>query len=98
MCSRATKWFGLVGAVLTFSACRDLPQQGALAGGGVPAEPLPTANEVPAAWGRLVAVTETSAGNESMLWFQDDSGTVRSVGFNRLSRRLWSNAPTIRRR
>jgi hypothetical protein len=60
---------------------------------------LPNANQVPPEWGRLVTVSEANpAGNDYLLWFQDDSGTVRLVGYNRVSRHLWPTASIIRRR
>ena len=95
--SRATNWLSLASVLVVSSACAPLPQAGT-GKDEVPVETLPKTSSVPAEWGRLIAVTEvTSTTNTSLLWFQDDSGVVRLVGFDRDRRQLWPQAANIRR-
>jgi len=58
---------------------------------------LPSTDVVPAAWGKLISVTYVPAVDASLLWFQDDSGTVRTVRFNNSTQRLWPQARVVRR-
>lgn len=97
MSRRATKWLGLASLVLAFLACRPLSP--VVEGNQAANEPLPSADMVPAEWGGLLAVTVApQATNASLLWFQDDSGNVRIVGFDHNRRQLWSQSGLIRRR
>jgi hypothetical protein len=95
--SRVTNWLTVASVLVVSSACAQLPQ----AGSGkdeVPVESLTKTSSVPAEWGRLVAVSEvTSSTNTSLLWFQDDSGGLHLVGFDRDRRQLWPQAAHIRR-
>jgi hypothetical protein len=67
-------------------------------GGVVAAENLPSTDVVPAAWGPLVAATPLPGTTTTGLWFQDDSGTVRLVGFDHQTQQLWTQAGVLRRR
>lgn len=61
-------------------------------------EPLAHADSIPLAWGRLIAVNENSTTpSASLLWFQDEAGEIRMVGFNHSTGRFWTNARVIRR-
>ena len=96
MSRRATKWLGLVSLVLASLACRPLSP--AVEGNQAASQPLPSADMVPAEWGRLVAVSEAAQSpNASLLWFQDDSGNVRMVGFDRTRQQLLAQSVIIRR-
>ncbi len=81
------------------TACRELPQRTPIAEGAVEMEVLPTTNAVPSEWGTLTSVTAAPYNNAaaSLLWFQDDSGTVRVVGFDHGRLKLWPNVRVIRR-
>jgi hypothetical protein len=59
-------------------------------------EQLTHPDSIPAKWGKLVSATMTNfMGVESwtQLWFQDEEGTIRVVGFNNagnyLSKKAW---------
>jgi hypothetical protein len=97
--SRRIKWLGLLGLALAPLACQPLPS--AAGAQGTPQlvlESLPAANVVPADWGRLVTVTNgVPNGSFSLLWFQNDSGVVRIVGYDAIRRQLSDNARLIER-
>jgi hypothetical protein len=61
-------------------------------------ERLPQPNVVPASWGKLVATSSNaSAENWIQLWFQDDGGNIRMVGYNARDRFLSLDGVLIRR-
>ena len=96
--SHATRWLGLVGLLVVPLACKPLDKPGAAGQGGALSEDaLPSTDAVPAAWGKLISVTYVPAVDASLLWFQDDSGTVRTVRFNNSTQRLWPQARVVRR-
>lgn len=98
MSHRATRTSRLLWLVLGLApiACRPLPDAHPhLHGSPTPVQDLQVTDEVPAAWGRLVAVTEIPGS--STLFFQDDSGAVRLVVFDRARRQLLPHVAVIRR-
>ena len=96
---RALKRLGILAAMLIPFACARLPQAGPPGEGGTPAvEALPSTDLVPLGWGRLVSATPIPGHTASALWFQDDSGTVRLIGFDHQTQRLWERATVLRRR
>jgi hypothetical protein len=63
----------------------------------VPIEVLDS-NEVPRDWGRLASVTIDPVNeNGILLWFEDEAGNVRMIGYDRSEYRLWKNGRIIRR-
>ncbi len=98
MLRRTAKWLGTVGLILVALSCTSLPQAGGAVGEEVATtQALPGADVVPLEWGRLVSVTVTLRA-PSLLWFQDDSGSVRIVSFDHSTRQLQPQATLIRRR
>lgn len=98
MVNQVSLRLALVGLLLVPVACTRLPEAGDSEGQAAALVELPSADEVPAEWGRLVAVTQGSQPRISVLWFEDESGTIRSVGYDANTRRLWSEAAVVRRR
>jgi hypothetical protein len=84
---------------VSVAGCERLPRAAEPGGpGAVPAESLATTNVIPAAWGRLVSVTHPEwASRTSLLWFEDDSGTVRIASYDHLSRRFRTWVSVVRR-
>jgi hypothetical protein len=84
---------------LALAAC-GRTQAGILrAEGGVdvPLEALDS-NQVPQDWGRLVSVTPDPVNASGVvLWFEDDAGEVRMIGYDRAEHRLWKQGRIIRR-
>jgi hypothetical protein len=84
---------------LAFAACGPT-QTGALRAEGGEDVPLETlaSNQVPRSWGRLVSVTMDPINPTGVvLWFEDDAGQVRMIGFDRAEHRLWKDGRIIRR-
>jgi hypothetical protein len=61
-------------------------------------ELMPYTDAIPTDWGKLVSVTADAEWTYSIMWFQDDSGTVRLVGFHTASRQLLDSVGVIDRR
>jgi len=84
--------------VLLALACRELPGRVEMQGSLQEMEPMPYADAIPAEWGRLVSVTADAEWTYSTMWFQDDSGTIRLVGFYNEQRSLLDSVVVINRR
>lgn len=87
-----------LGILLLPLSCTPLPGSSQVAGEAAAFTELPSADEVPIEWGSLVSVTPGPLGEESLMWFQDDAGTIRLVGYDFNAQRLWERAVVIRRR
>lgn len=100
MLRKTATWLGTVGLLGGLLSCTALPQTGGPdREGAIDTQPLPSSDVVPLEWGPLVSVTEApKMATSSLLWFQDESGSVRIVGFNHATRELWPSARLIRRR
>jgi hypothetical protein len=61
-------------------------------------ELMPYTNAIPQDWGTLVSVTADAQWTYSTLWFQDDSGHIRLVGFDNGNRQLLDSVAVILRR
>jgi hypothetical protein len=61
-------------------------------------EPMPYTDAIPADWGSLVSVTADAQWTYSTMWFQDDSGSIRLVGFYNETRQLLDSMVVIHRR
>jgi hypothetical protein len=87
------------GLVLSVAACERLPRAAEPGTpGSVPGESLATTNTLPAEWGRLVSVTHPEwASRTSLLWFEDDGGTVRVANYDHQSRRFRPWVSVVRR-
>jgi len=89
----------MLGPVFLGISCTALPSPGAPGEGGtITLQDLPSTDVVPLEWGALVSTSPVPGTNASALWFQDDSGTVRMVGFDHQTQRLWAQAGVLRRR
>lgn len=98
MSNRAGRWLGILGLMLMPLSCTALPEAGTPGeGGAVAVQDLPGTDVVPLEWGSLVAVTTMPEAAVSTLWFQDDAGTVRRVGFDHRSQKLWPRVQLFRR-
>ena len=63
----------------------------------VPLEVL-ASNQIPHSWGRLASVTVDPLNEHGvLLWFEDEAGDVRMIGYDRQQRTLWKNGRIIRR-
>ena len=63
-------------------SCTEMPEWAATGEGGVGVEELPYEDAIPLDWGQLVSVTLIDENNRHQLWFQDEEGTIRMVGYN----------------
>jgi hypothetical protein len=96
---RAGSWLGILVLTLGTLSCNALPRPGVPGESGTPpVEDLPSTDIVPLDWGALVSATPIPETAATALWFQDDSGTVRAVGFDHQRKKLWEGAVVIRRR
>jgi hypothetical protein len=59
---------------------------------------MPYTDAIPAAWGDLISVTADAEWTYSTMWFQDDSGSIRLVGFHHDNRQLLDSVAVINRR
>jgi hypothetical protein len=92
------KWIWLLVLFLALVGCKPLSPIGASAGGEkATVQPLSTPDMIPAHWGHMVAVTEQGT-NDFSLWFEDEAGNIRMIGYNRTVQQLWSHSTLIRRR
>ncbi len=97
---RRRPWIKLVllPVVLLSFSCARLPESGRpLEAGALPVEDLDDEQSVPTEFGQLVAVSESPSGRFTQLWFQDDGGIIRMVGFNNTTARLFPQASVIGR-
>jgi hypothetical protein len=78
-------------------ACEQLPQ-GTARQGHDHMELMPYTDAIPAEWGTLVSVTADADWTYSTMWFQDDSGHIRLVGFDNGNRQLLDSVAVILRR
>ena len=86
---------------LALAACDKVQTAGEMlrAEGGeeVPLEVLDS-NQIPREWGRLASVTVDPGSDYGfLLWFEDDAGDIRIIGFDREEHRLWKTGRIIRR-
>ena len=99
MSRRIGKWVGTVGLLLFVLSCTALPDSGAPLEGGATLVDVPAPGLIPIEWGTLVAVTPEHSGiPRSLLWLQDESGTIRMVGYDHLNGQLRPQAALLRRR
>jgi hypothetical protein len=91
-------FLALTALVLSAAACKELPGTADLEGSLQQMEPMPYTDAIPAEWGRLISVTADAAWTYSTMWFQDDSGTIRLVGFYNENRQLLDSVVVIDRR
>ncbi len=82
---------------LTALACEQLPRAAARDGHDH-MELMPYTDAIPRDWGTLVSVTADAQWTYSTLWFQDDSGHIRLVGFDNGNRQLLDSVAVIHRR
>ena len=82
--------------VLTLAAlplsCVDMPEWAASGEGDVAVEELPYADAIPLNWGTLVSVTTTNESYRYQLWFQDEAGSVRMVGYDFRANELFATS------
>ena len=94
---RLRKCLVFLGRLAISVCCRKLDQEAPP--GGAPVESLADAVSVPSEWGDLIDVMQhPTRGQITWLWFQDDEGTIRVVGYNTLTTRLSTDATVIHRR
>lgn len=98
MSRRIGKWVGAGGLLLFVLSCTALPDTGSRDGGSVTILDVPAPDLVPIEWGTLVAVIMSPAGDLSFLWFQDESGAIRSISYYHGTRQLSTQAALFRRR
>lgn len=97
MFRQAGKGLAILAMALVPLACTSLPKPGTPGEDGeVALDSLETTDAVPLAYGDLEAVVPLGP-TASGLWFEDDSGTVRLVGYDHQTRRLWPGVRVIRR-
>ena len=73
---------GMVALLLFSVSCKRLGEPGP-AEQKLISERLPQPDSIPAKWGKLVSVSSVpSVPDWVQLWFQDDTGNVRFIGFN----------------
>jgi hypothetical protein len=73
----------------------DTPPEGEILG----TEKLPALSSIPLDWGKLVSVTTIPIYQGMFqLWFQDESGKVRIVGYDERSRQLAPEAVVVPRK
>jgi len=86
--------------VLALGACARTPAamlRGELGGPEVPMDTL-ASNQIPSDWGRLAAVTPDPLYRTGvLLWFEDEAGNVRMIGYDRNEYRFWKYGRIIRR-
>lgn len=89
MCWRRSARTLMAILILLPLSCTRLTGPASFEEGGLLVESLPESSSVPADWGELISVTSYPGyAPETLLWFQDDAGTVRIVGFDRKRNRL----------
>ncbi len=97
MFGRLRKYLVFLGLVAISVSCRRLDQEAPP--GGAPVESLADAVSVPSEWGNLINVMQHPARTHiTLLWFQDDEGTIRVVRYNTRTTRLSIEATVIHRR
>jgi len=70
-------------ALLLTASCAKLPEKSTEAHGDIAYVRLVAKDAIPAAWGRLVAVSNSADfGHVFQLWFADEAGTVRVVFYD----------------
>lgn len=73
----------LLTALLFVSACEKLPDKSTVDRGDIAFEEMVTKDMIPAEWGRLVAVSNSSDfAHIFQLWFEDEEGAVRVAFYN----------------
>ena len=65
--------------------------------GAVPIEALGDSVSVPSAWGDLIAVSDYDSYPASLLWLQDEDGTIRIVTYDHNRAGFWRYAMVLRR-
>ncbi|KPJ92428.1 MAG: hypothetical protein AMS18_07410 [Gemmatimonas sp. SG8_17] len=84
--------------VLSAVSCTRLSRTTPHEGPAVAIEEMPYSNSVPLEWGQLISVTADATWPASTLWFQNEAGEVRLVGYHYESRRLLDSVAVIVRR
>jgi len=87
----------LTAVILCAVACNDLPGT-TVRQGPDHMELMPYTDAIPVDWGKLVSVTADAQWTYSIMWFQDDSGSIRLVGFENENRQLLDSVAVINRR
>jgi hypothetical protein len=99
MLRRVPRYIGISLLCLAPVACRDLPRRTPAGEGGVATVLMPSTDAIPSEWGSLISVTDAPHNAAaSILWLQDDSGTIRVVGFDHETLRCWPSVRVIHRR
>ncbi len=84
--------------VLAAASCTELRRTTPREGPAVTIEQTPYSNSVPLEWGQLISVTADPTWPAATLWFQNEAGEVRLVGYHHESRRLVDSVAVIGRR
>ena len=100
MIGQLRKYLVFPGLVALSVSCTKLLREGASeAAGGLAVESLEDEVSVPSEWGNLVDVTQHPSLNQiTLLWFQDDEGTIRVVGYKSRKKQFLTDATVIHRR
>lgn len=70
-------------ALLLASSCAKLPEKSTEEQGDIAYVRLVAKDSIPAAWGRLVTVSNSADfGHVFQMWFEDEAGAVRVVFYN----------------
>lgn len=88
----------VVALVLCAVSCTRLRRTTPREGPEVTIEEMPYSNSVPSEWGQLISVTADVAWPAATLWFQNEAGEVRLVGYHHATRRLVDSVAVIGRR
>lgn len=87
----------LLGLLLAPLACTKLPGVAQSAPGtGPTVEAVRSSDSIPLHWGKLISVTGEFPTQK--VWFQNDAGELRVIGFNYSTRRFDSLALVIHRK
>ena len=90
MLYRSWAFVFVVALIVLHVSCAKLPQTQSPKEGEVISEKLIETNSIPADWGKLISVVNTTDAAMFQLWFQSEKGDVRmatySMRFNRLEK------------
>lgn len=99
MAGRIVIWFIVVLSLVFVLSCARLEEEQVSESPSLGTQPLPAPDSVPLEWGKMVSVTTTPVYREwFQLWFQDESGQVRIVAYNVVTRQLHPNCRLIPRK
>jgi len=98
MSSKAGGYLLLTAVAVLGLACNELPGTNTATQPRLEMEAMPYGDAIPAEWGNLISVTADASWTYSTMWFQDDSGTIRLVGFYNDTHQLLDSLVVIERR